>query len=67
MSDTVKRVLWTAIQAFLATFLVLAAGVLEAPNLQEAKAALIAAVVAAGAAAISAVKNTLFKEPSAVR
>jgi hypothetical protein len=67
MSDTVKRVLWTAAQAFLAAFLVLAAGIAQAPNLQEAKAALIAAVVAGVAAAVSAVKNLLFAPSSPAR
>ncbi len=67
MSDTVKRVAWTAIQAFLAAFLVLSAGVAQAPNLQEAKSALIAAVVAGVAAAVSAVKNLLFGTTSPAR
>lgn len=67
MSDTVKRVLWTAIQAFLAAFLVLAPGIAVAPNLQEAKALGIAAIVAGVAAAVSAVKNLVFGESSAVR
>jgi hypothetical protein len=67
MSDTVKRVLWTAVQAFLAAFLVLAAGIATAPDLKEAKAALVAALVAGLAAAVSAVKNLLFGESSTVR
>jgi hypothetical protein len=57
MSDDLKRALWTAVQAFGATFFVLAAGVWEAPNLVEARAVLVAAAIAGGAAAFSVIKN----------
>lgn len=57
--DDVKRVAWTAAQAFLGAFFVLAPGVWKAPNLADAKAALIAAAIAGAAAAWSTVKNFL--------
>jgi hypothetical protein len=65
--DDLKRVLWTLVQAFLGTFLVLAPGALNAPNLGEAKAALIAAVVAGLAAVASAVKNLVLPDDSAAK
>jgi hypothetical protein len=67
MSDTVKRVVWTAVQAFLAAFVVLAPGIANAPDLATARAAAIAAIVAGAAAALSAVKNAIFGESSSVR
>jgi hypothetical protein len=66
-SDTVKRVAWTAAQAFVAAFLVLAPGIFTAPNLDDAKAAAIAAVVAGLAAAVSALKNVIFATDSSLR
>ena len=65
--DDLKRVAWTAIQAFLAAVLVLAPGVLAAPNLEAAKALAIAAIVAGVAAAISALKNLLLADGSALK
>ena len=59
-SDTVKRVLWTFVMAFVAAVLALAPGVLAAPNLKEAKALAVSAVVAGIAAGLSAIKNVLF-------
>lgn len=58
--DTLLRVGWTAVQAFLGAFIVLAPGIWNAPNLSEAKAAAIAAATAGFAAALSAIKNGLF-------
>jgi nitrate/nitrite transporter NarK len=55
--DDVKRALWTLVQAFLGAFAILAPGIWKAPNLTEAKAALIAAVAAGVAAVLSVVKN----------
>ena len=55
--DDVKRAVWTLIQAFLGAFAVLAPGIFAAPNLSEAKAALVSAVVAGAAAVLSVVKN----------
>jgi drug/metabolite transporter (DMT)-like permease len=60
----IKRVAWTAAQAFLGAFLVLAPGVYKAPNMSEAKAALVAAVIAGVAAAVSAVKNAVLTDAS---
>lgn len=57
LQDLVERAAWTAIQAFLGAFVVLAPGIWAAPNLQNAKAAAAAALTAALAAAISAVKT----------
>lgn len=57
--DTYRRVAWTAGQAFLAAFLILAPGILAAPNLNEGKALLVAAITGGVAAALSAVKNLL--------
>ena len=65
--DDLKRVGWTALQAFLATLLVLAPGILEAPNLGDAKSLAVAALVAAISAAISAVKNLVLADGSALK
>lgn len=67
MNDTVKRVLWTFAMAFVATALTLAPGVLAAPNLQEAKALGVSAIVGGIAAGLSAVKNLLFPPGHAAR
>jgi hypothetical protein len=55
--DDVKRAVWTAVQAFLAAFIVLAPGIWTAPNLEGAKAAGLAALTAGIAAGLSALKN----------
>ncbi len=60
--DDLKRVGWTAFQAFLATILVLAPGIFAAPNLDAAKALGVAALVAGISAAISAVKNLVLAD-----
>ena len=65
--DDLKRVGWTALQAFLATLLVMAPGILEAPNLGDAKALAVAALVAAISAAISAVKNLVLSDGNALK
>lgn len=59
MSDGLKRVLWTGLQAFLASLAITAPGVLTSPNLSEARALGVSALVAALAAALSAIKNAL--------
>lgn len=59
MSDGLKRVLWTGVQAFLAALAVTMPGVLTAPNLSEARALGVSALVAALAAALSAIKNAI--------
>jgi len=60
-------VLWTAVQAGVLAFLVLAPGILMAPNLDEAKALAIAALIAAGAAAFSAVKNLILADGATLK
>ena len=65
--DDVKRVLWTAIQAFIGAVLVLAPGILQAPNLQTAKTLGVAALVAGIAAALSALKNFFVPTGSAIK
>lgn len=65
--DDVKRVVWTAIQAFLGAVLVLAPGILQAPNWETAKTLGIAALVAGVAAAFSALKNLLLGDGSALK
>lgn len=55
--DLIERAAWTALEGFLATFAVLAPGILMAPNLATAKALGVSAVAAGVAAAISAVKT----------
>jgi hypothetical protein len=63
----IKRVVWTAVQAFLAAVLVLAPGILQAPNLETAKSLGIAAVVAGVAAALSALKNLFLDDTSTLK
>jgi hypothetical protein len=65
--DDVKRVAWTAVQAFLAAVLVLAPGILQAPNWETAKTLGVAAIVAGIAAALSALKNALLSDGSALK
>lgn len=68
--DDVKRVLWTALQAFVA---VLALGLVDVLNafrgqgLEGAKAVGLALIGAAIAAAISAVKNLLLADGSTLK
>lgn len=65
--DNIKRILWTFVQAFGGAFFVLAPGIWKAPNMQEAKAALVAAAIAGIAAGVSAVKNYVFAPGSKAR
>jgi len=65
--DDLKRVLWTAVQAFLAAVLVLAPGILQAPNWEAAKTLGVAAIVAGIAAALSALKNALLADSSPIK
>ena len=62
--DDLKRVAWTAIMAFLGAVLVLAPGILQAPNLEAAKTLAVAALVAGIAAALSAIKNAVLTDGS---
>lgn len=63
----IRRILWTAFQAFVGAVLVLAPGILQAPNLETAKALGIAALVAGVAAALSALKNLLLDDGSSLK
>jgi len=63
----VRRILWTAFQAFVGAVLVLAPGVLNAPNIETAKALGVAAIVAGVAAALSALKNLLLDDGSTLK
>jgi hypothetical protein len=65
--DDLKRVLWTAAQAFIGAVLVLAPGVFAAPNFEAAKALAVAALVAGLAAALSALKNLLLDDGSSLK
>jgi hypothetical protein len=63
----VRRIVWTGLQAFLAAVLVLAPGILNAPNLEAAKTLGVAALVAGIAAALSALKNLLLDDGSTLK
>ena len=63
----VRRIIWTFVQAFLGTLIVLAPGILQAPNIETAKTLGISALVGAFAAAISAVKNLLLPDGSSLK
>jgi len=63
----IKRVIWTAAQAFLGAVLVLAPGILQAPNLEAAKTLGVAALVAGVAAALSALKNLVLGDESTLK
>ena len=63
----IRRIAWTAIQAFLGALLVLAPGVLQAPNWETAKTLGVAALVAGVAAALSALKNLLLNDGSSLK
>ena len=68
--DDVKRVLWTALQAFVAVLALGLVDVLSAfkgGGLDAAQAAGLALIGAAIAAAISAVKNLLLDDGSALK
>lgn len=65
--DTIKRVAWTALQAFAGAVLVLAPGIWTAPNLKDAKAVAVSALVGGVAAALSAIKNSLAQPGSPAR
>lgn len=57
--DLVKRAAWTFGQAFIASFIVLAPGILAAPNLATVRALGISALLASVAAGLSALKGLL--------
>ena len=66
-ADDFRRVVWTAVQAAAASYAVLAPGFWQAPNLVNAKALGVAVLVAAGAAALSVIKNWWLADSSAVK
>ena len=63
----IKRVIWTAVEAFLGAVIILAPGILQAPNIEGAKTLAIAALVAGAAAALSALKNLLLDDGSTLK
>ena len=63
----IKRVIWTAVQAFVAAVIVLAPGILQAPNLEAAKSLGVAALVAGVAASASALKNLVLGDESTLK
>ena len=63
----IKRVIWTAVQAFVGAVLVLAPGIFQAPNFEAAKSLAVAALVAGVAAALSALKNLLLDDGSTLK
>jgi len=68
--DDLKRVLWTAVQAFVAVLALGLTDVLEAfkgGGLEAAKAVGLALIGAAIAAAISALKNGLLADSSPIK
>ena len=65
--DDVKRIIWTAIFAFLGTFLSLVAGAGDFHDFEEVKAAVLALIPAAIAAAFSAVKNGVLSDTNPVK
>lgn len=63
----VRRIAWTAVFAFLSVFGTLIAGAGQFHSYSEAKAAALALIPAALAAAFSAVKNALLADSSKLK
>ena len=63
----VRRAAWTLVMAFVGGFMTLAAGIMSAPNLSDAKAATIAAIGAGIAAVISVIKNYVLGSESTIK
>ena len=63
----IKRVIWTAVEAFVGAVIILAPGILQAPNIEGAKTLAIAALVAGVAAALSALKNLILNDGSTLK
>jgi hypothetical protein len=59
IKNLIERATWTFFQAGASTFLVLAPGILAAPNLSDAKALGVSALVAAAGAGLSALKTLI--------
>jgi hypothetical protein len=66
-ASDIRRVAWTAAFAFLGTFGTLAYGLGEFRNFDEAKAAVLALLPAALAAAASAIKNGILADSSSIK
>jgi hypothetical protein len=65
--EDLKRVVWTALQTGLATFLILAPGFWKAPNLATAKTLAVDVDFAALAAGFSAMKNLLLADSNTLK
>lgn len=63
----IRRIVWTAVFAFLGTFLSLAAGAGDFHDFGELKAAALSLIPAAIAAAFSAVKNLVLADGSSLK
>lgn len=61
------RAIWAGVFAFIGTFIALDAGIWKAPNLGAAKAAAIALIPLALAAAFDAFKNALLADGSRLK
>ncbi len=59
LPETVRTTIWSAGRAFVGAVLVLAPGVLAAPDLSTQKALAVAAVVAGGTAAVRVVQHAI--------
>ncbi len=66
-ADDVKRIAWTAAMAFVGVFLTISTQVGSFKNFSDAKAAVLALVPAAIAAALSAIKNGVLSDSSALK
>jgi hypothetical protein len=65
--DDLKRIAWSAVFAFIAAFYPLATGLGDVHNFGELKAAALALVPAAIAAALSAIKNGVLADGSKLK
>ncbi len=62
-----RKVVWTAAQAFVSTAVILGSGFWKAPNFATGKAVFVACAIAAGSAALSALKNWWLSDASVVK
>ena len=61
-ADDIKRVIWSALFAFIGVYATLVAGAGDLKSFDEAKAAVLSLLPAAIAAALSAVKNGILAD-----
>jgi hypothetical protein len=66
-ASDLRRIVWTAIGAFASVYVLFASGIGQYANFSEAKAAALALLPAAIAAAISAIKNGVLSDGSAIK